>query len=110
MGGAGFSDGVYDLVGFKVTVKDGRATLDNGTLAGSVATLDQCVRNLTRLVGLPLHNAVQMASLNPVRAIGMSDKMGSVEAGKEANLIVIDNDVNVYLTMVNGQIVYNQIG
>jgi len=54
-----------------------------------------------------LHEAVQTASLNPARAIGVADRLGSVETGKDASLTVFDDQIDVQLTMVNGQIVYN---
>ncbi|HUH97702.1 MAG TPA: N-acetylglucosamine-6-phosphate deacetylase [Anaerolineales bacterium] len=109
MTGAGLNEGTYWLAGNEVTVKDGRATLKNGTLAGSIATLDQCVRNVHQLVGFPLHEAVKMASLNPARAMGLGDRLGTIQPGKVASLTVIDEDVHVYLTMVKGKIVYNNL-
>jgi N-acetylglucosamine-6-phosphate deacetylase len=109
MTGAGLKDGKYLLVGNEVTVKDGRATLANGTLAGSVATLNQCVRIVNKLAGYPLQEAVKMASLNPARAMGLADRLGAINAGKDASLTVIDEDVNVYLTMVKGKIVFNNL-
>lgn len=106
---AGLEDGQYNLVGNDVFVKDGHATLANGTLAGSIVTLNQCVRNVHQLAGYPLLDAVKMASLNPARAMGFADRLGAVSTGKDASLTVIDEDVNVYLTMVKGQIVYNNL-
>jgi len=107
MAGAGLSDGTYQLVGYPVQVKNGHATLENGTIAGSTATLDQCVRNMAHIVGAPLQQAVRMASWNPARAMGLTGITGSVEVGKPANLIVIDEQVRVYLTMVKGRVVYS---
>ena len=109
MAGAGMADGEYDLVGQHITLRQGKATLSDGTLAGSAATLNQCVRNVHQKVGLPLHQAVQMASLNPARAMGFADRMGSLTVGKDANLMIIDEDVNVHLTMVKGSVVYNRL-
>ncbi|HEY43183.1 MAG TPA: N-acetylglucosamine-6-phosphate deacetylase [Anaerolineae bacterium] len=109
MPGAGLDDGVYDLVGHEVTVKNGRATLKDGTIAGSTALLNQCVFNMTREVGVPLEHAVQMATLNPARAMGFEDRFGMVAEGKDASLTVIDEDVNVFLTMVKGEIVYQNL-
>ncbi len=106
---AGFKDGQYNLVGNEVFVKDGRATLSNGTLAGSIVTLNQCVRNVHQLAGSPLLEAVKMASLNACRAMGFADRLGAIYPGKDASLTVIDEEVNVYLTMVKGQIVYNNL-
>lgn len=109
MTGAALADGMYDLVGNAVQVKDGKATLANGTLAGSIATMDQCVRNANRLAGYPLLEAVKMASLNPARAIGVADRLGSISLGKDASLTVFDESVAVCLTMVKGKIVFNEL-
>jgi N-acetylglucosamine-6-phosphate deacetylase len=92
-----------------VTVKDGRATLANGTLAGSIATLNGCVANLINDVGLSLTEAINMASINPARAIGVDDRLGSIEKGKDASLIVIDELIDVSFAMVKGKIVYNNM-
>jgi N-acetylglucosamine-6-phosphate deacetylase len=109
MPGTGLPDGVYDLVGFKVTVKDGYANLPDGTIAGSTVLLNQCVHNINRFLNIPLNEAVKMASLNPARSMGFDDRLGRLAVGKEANLVVIDEDVNVYMAMVKGKIVYSQL-
>jgi N-acetylglucosamine-6-phosphate deacetylase len=106
---AGMKDGKYTLVGSEVFVKDGIAREADGTLAGSTATLNRCVRNVHQLAGIPLLEAVKMASLNPCRAMGFADRLGSIYPGKDASLTVIDEEVNVYLTMVKGQVVYNNL-
>jgi N-acetylglucosamine-6-phosphate deacetylase len=108
LAGAGLAQGQYDLLGGEVTVKDGRATLADGTLAGSVATLNQCVRNVHQQVGVPLAEAVKMASLNPARAMGFAGRLGSIAVGKDASLAIVDEQVQVYLTMVRGNIVYSR--
>ncbi len=109
MPAAGLPDGAYSLVGQQVLVKDGAARLLDGTLAGSTATMPHCVCTMHRDAGVPLHQALQMASLNPARVIGADKVTGSLQLGKKADLVVIDEDVNVYLTMVNGEIVYNRL-
>ncbi len=109
MAAAGLSDGEYGVVGQEVTVKDGQARLADGTLAGSTSTLNRCVRNVHQQVGVPLLEAVKMASLNPARAMGFADRLGSLAVGKDASLTVIDEQVNVYLTMVGGRIVYQDL-
>ncbi|MCG2768417.1 MAG: N-acetylglucosamine-6-phosphate deacetylase [Anaerolineae bacterium] len=109
MAGAGLGDGQYDLVGHTVTVKDGRATLPDGTIAGSTATLDDCVRNMHQKVGVPLVEAVKMASLNPARAMGLTASVGSIAVGREANLVVMDENVNVHATLVKGRVVYGSL-
>jgi N-acetylglucosamine-6-phosphate deacetylase len=106
MAGAGLPDGHYSLVGLEVTVEDGRATNADGTIAGSTGTMDLCVRNVNRLVNVPLPEAVKMASLNPARAIGLDSSLGSLEAGRSANLVVLDRDVNIHACAVNGRLVH----
>jgi N-acetylglucosamine-6-phosphate deacetylase len=70
--------------------------------------LSECVRNLNRQVGVPLPEAVKMASLNPARAMGLADRLGSIAIGKDASLTVVDEDMRVWLTMVKGKVVYSQ--
>lgn len=106
MAGAGLPDGEYDLVGQRVTVEDGKATLADGTIAGSAVTMDLCIRNLHREVGVGLLDAVKMASLNAARVLGMSNDLGSLRVGRKANLVVIDDELNVTMTVVEGDIVY----
>jgi N-acetylglucosamine-6-phosphate deacetylase len=67
------------------------------------------VHNITQLVGIPLREAVKMASLNPARAMGFASRLGSISPGKDASLAVIDDQANVYLTMVKGQVVYSNL-
>lgn len=109
MEAAGLPDGEYSLLGHEVTVKCGAARLQDGTLAGSTVLLNRCAANMNREVGVPLLDAVKMASLNPARVIGVSSRLGSLEAGKDASLAVVDEDMNVYLTMVRGDVVYNRL-
>jgi N-acetylglucosamine-6-phosphate deacetylase len=107
--GAGLPDGDYHFIGEHLTVRDGKATLDDGTIAGSTVQMNQCVRNLNQLVGATLQDAVQMASLNPARVIGEEKTIGSLEPGKWANLVVMDEKVNILLTIVKGRVVYNNL-
>ena len=109
MEAAGLPEGTYSLLGHEVTVKEGSARLADGTLAGSAALMNECVRNVHKDVEVSLANAVKMATLNPARAMGFSNRLGSIAVGKDASLAVIDEEVNVYLTMVKGEIVHNQL-
>ncbi|AEE90666.1 N-acetylglucosamine-6-phosphate deacetylase [Tepidanaerobacter acetatoxydans Re1] len=92
---AGLQDGEYTLGGQKVIVKDRQARLIDGTLAGSTLTLNQAVYNMVKMVGVPLQDAVRMASLNPARAIGIDRYKGSIEIGKDADLIIFDEELNI---------------
>ena len=103
---AGLADGTYDLMGRKVYVEGGCGKLADGTLTGGRALLCQCVRTMNQEVGVSLIDSVKMASLNPARAMGFTNRLGSISPNKAANLIVIDEDVNVDMTMVRGRIVY----
>jgi N-acetylglucosamine-6-phosphate deacetylase len=109
MAGAGLPDGTYDLVGQRVTVKDGHATLADGTISGSTILLNQCVHNINQQVGVSLLEAVKMASLIPARAMGFANRLGNIAVGKQADLTIIDQDVNVRMTIVRGRIVYSNL-
>lgn len=108
MPGAGLPDGTYTLLGQQVTIQNGKSLLPNGTLAGSTATLDACVRNMVKLAGVPFANAVRMASYNPAGVIGVDDHIGSLAPGKKANIAVFDKNLNVKMTFINGSPVYEE--
>lgn len=108
MPGAGLPDGTYSLLGQQVAVQNGKALLPNGTLAGSTATLDACVRNMVELAGVPFANAVRMASYNPAKVIGVEDNIGSLTPGKKANITIFDKNLNVKMTFSNGSLVYER--
>ena len=101
-------DGVYDLGGQEVYVKDGVARLIDGTLAGSVLTLNQAVRNFYECTDATLSEAIGMASLNPATSIKVSDRKGSLEIGKDADVILLDAEFNCHLTLVKGEVVYKR--
>src|SRR5262249_45310846 len=98
---AGLGDGVYEVWGDRISVTRGRTSLagdqttpmDQRTIAGSVATLDQCVSNIMRL-GVPLNEAVHMATLGPARAAGIDRDYGSIEVDKRADLILFEQDLS----------------
>jgi N-acetylglucosamine-6-phosphate deacetylase len=108
---AGMPNGRYEWTGGRTVVKeDNRVYVEGGTLAGSVAPMNFGVGHIVRSTGCLLAEAVKMASLNPALVIGAADRKGSLEPGKDADLVVIDEEVNVYLTMVKGQEVYRPDG
>ena len=100
---AGLTDGVYELGGQMVKVKNGVARLGTGTLAGSTLNLRTAVYNMVKYLDVPIHQAVKMASLNPAKAINIDDKLGSIEIGKKANLILFDRDINIKKRIINGK-------
>lgn len=91
---AGLSDGEYILSGQKVWVKNGIATLPDGTLAGSTLTLNRAIYNMVNEVGVSLRDAVKMATLNPAKALKLVGK-GSIEAGNDADLVIFDENINI---------------
>src|SRR5919198_4777510 len=88
------SDGSYALGGQEVYVRDGRASLGDGTLAGSTLTLDLAVRNAVHLCGVPVHDAVYMASTGPAQAIGWGDRKGQIRAGYDADFTILNTDLH----------------
>jgi N-acetylglucosamine-6-phosphate deacetylase len=98
---AGMPDGTYQLGPIQVEVKDGKCTMD-GKLAGSVLTMDRAVRNVTKFAGWSLQDAVRAATLNPARAVGLTQH-GQIVAGAEANFVVLSPDGEVRKTMVRGR-------
>ena len=107
--GAGLPDGVYSSIGQTITVKDGRATLENGTLAGSSAVLNQCVRNAHVLANASVKDAIRMATLNPAEVIHMQDELGVIATGRKADMILMDADFNVRMSMADGKVLYSNL-
>ncbi|HWG28794.1 N-acetylglucosamine-6-phosphate deacetylase [Actinospica sp.] len=100
---AGVGDGEYRLGSLTVQVRDGEARLTDGdSLAGSTLTMDNALRNAVRLAGVPLADAAVSASLTPARALGIADRVGSLETGKRADLVVLDEDLRVVSVMQKG--------
>jgi N-acetylglucosamine-6-phosphate deacetylase len=104
---AGLDIDSFIFVGKKVYYRDGKCVDENGTLGGSALTMIEAVKNTVNHVGLPLDEALRMATLYPATAIGVDQHFGTIEAGKIANLVIFDNNFNVLATVVNGQ--YEQI-
>jgi len=104
MNASGLGDGDFQVGGLEVAVKDGQARLkDSGALAGSVLTLNRAVGNVIRWTGLPVPQAVRMASLTPARVLGLDREIGSLEEDKLANLAVFDRDFNVIAAYIRGR-------
>lgn len=86
----GLDDGEYSLGGQAVTVRGNLATLHDGTIAGSATDLMSCLRTAVLKMGIPLESAVKAASSNPAKAIGIHGDRGSIEVGKVADCVVLD--------------------
>lgn len=103
---AGLPDGEYVLGGLPVFVQEGVARLSDGTLAGSTLTMDRAVKNFMEFTGCSLPEAVRCATLNPARLLGIDHRKGSLAVGKDADLVIFDEDLTVQYTILGGKIVY----
>ena len=104
MSAAGFGDGLYPLGPLQVRVENGVARLvEGGSIAGSTLTLDVAFRRAVTLNGLSLQRAAQVLSLNPAKQLGLDDRVGSLEPGKFADLVVLDADYRLVSVMRRGE-------
>lgn len=111
MRGAGMPEG-KSLLGSKknglpVIIEDGVAKLpDRSSFAGSVATADRLVRNMIQLAEVPLTEAIKMITTTPATLLGIHQQKGSLVAGKDADLVLFDENIHVSLTIVNGKVIF----
>lgn len=101
---AGLPNGEYESGGLKVFLKDGAARLADGTIAGSSATLLDCVKTAVKF-GIPFDDAVKMASETPANMLGI--KKGRIEQGYDADLLIVDNEINLKTVIINGEVFFN---
>lgn len=104
---AGRGDGAYHIWGETISVKNGRTSNASGNIAGSVATMFDAVK-LIGTLGVSEVEIAELASLNPARLLRLDSECGSIEEGKQADLVAFDEDGNVQLTIVGGEIVYER--
>ncbi|MFD3917502.1 N-acetylglucosamine-6-phosphate deacetylase [Streptomyces sp. NPDC058595] len=104
MDAAGFGDGVYQLGPLEVEVKDGVARLAvGGSIAGSTLTLDTAFRRAATIDRLPVGDIVRAIAANPAKLLGVDDRVGSLEAGKDADLVILDADFAVTGVLRKGE-------
>lgn len=113
MRGAGMPEGESVLgnlyTGLKVIIEDGVAKLpDRTSFAGSVATADRLVRNMIKMADVPLLDAVKMMSSTPARIMNVHDRKGSLTVGKEADIVIFDEDIKIRKTIIMGKVVYSK--
>lgn len=101
-------DGEYQLGGQAVYVKNGEARLIDGTLAGSTLLMNNGLRNVKNVLELSYEDTIDMATKNPALNLGIYDKKGSIKEGKDADFAVIDKDFNVYMTISEGNIIFEK--
>ena len=104
---AGLGDGVYEIWGEKISVNNGRTKNARGSIAGSVITMLDAMRSMLSL-GIAESDVARMASLNPARLLGIDRDYGSIEEGKRADLVALDDLKRVRLTIVGGRIAYSE--
>jgi N-acetylglucosamine-6-phosphate deacetylase len=100
----GLKDGQYSLGGQEVTVVGNKATLADGTIAGSATNLMQCMR-IAVSFGIPLTTAIKCAAVNPAKEIGIYDKYGSITPGKYANLVLLDQKLEIVKVFLKGAMI-----
>jgi N-acetylglucosamine-6-phosphate deacetylase len=103
---AGKGDGDYNIWGETISVKNGRTANKSGSIAGSVISMLDAVR-MMRSLGVSDVGVARMASSNPARLLGLADVCGSIEVGKRADLVALDADGNVGLTVVGGEVSFS---
>lgn len=113
MRGAGMPDGTSVLGSLKngrpVIIEDGVAKLpDRSAFAGSVATADRLVRTMIDVAEVSLPDAVKMMTLTPARIIGVADKKGAIDRGKDADIVIFDDRITIQATIVGGEVVYSR--
>lgn len=99
-------EGIWELGGRKVIVTNNCARTEDGSLAGSVLAMNKAVSNILKHTDLKINEAVNLASLNPARHIGIDKTKGSIAVGKDADMIVFDDELNVSFSISEGDIIY----
>ncbi|MFC4355238.1 N-acetylglucosamine-6-phosphate deacetylase [Chryseomicrobium palamuruense] len=98
----GLADGSYDLGGQQVAVANKKATLPGGVLAGSIISMIDEVRLMRSIISAPIEHLIQMASVNPARQIGVWNRKGSLTVGKDADFLLVDDELTLYATYCRG--------
>ena len=102
MEATGCADGEYQIAGNPVTVKDGKARTHDGAIAGSTLSMWEAVCNLRDFAATTLENAIYAATMAPAREIGLEDEIGSIEVGKRADLLVLEDDDTIGRILCGG--------
>lgn len=100
--------GKYQLGGQEVFVNGNEARLADGTLAGSTLYMNHALKNLSNVTGLEFTDIIDLATKNPAKNLNIYDSKGSINVGKDADFTVVDKDFNVYMTISNGNIIYQK--
>lgn len=104
MSAGGKEDGEYELGGQKVFVKDKQARLKDNTLAGSVLNLNDAVLNVSKYTDCSIPRLIRLVTLNPAKVLGIEDRKGSLETGKDADIAVFDEEMKIHMTIGKGKV------
>jgi len=107
MRGAGMEPGIWELGGQKTIADGNSARLSDGRLAGSLLGMNTAVYNIMQHTNLKIHEAVGLGSINPARLIRMNQSKGSIEVGKDADIVIFDESLNVERTILEGRTIYS---
>ena len=102
------ADGISELGGQEVIVKNGEARLKNGALAGSILKMNDAIKNLVLKCDVAFTDAIDFATINPAKNLKIDDVTGSIEQGKNADLTVLDSNFNVLITIREGNVVFQK--
>lgn len=108
MRAAGMDEGQYDLGGQRVLVKNGSARLENGTLAGSILGINTALKNFRKNTGVSIEDAVKTVTQNPARLLSMENSIGSLEKGRNADIVIFNHEFDIKYTIVGGHVVYKE--
>ncbi|OOE14014.1 N-acetylglucosamine-6-phosphate deacetylase [Fictibacillus arsenicus] len=104
----GLGEGTYTLGGQQVTVKNGRAYLADGTLAGSILSMNDAVKNMMKFTNCSIADIVKITSVNAAKELNIYDKKGSLSKGKDADITVLTDDYDVFMTFCRGELAYRR--
>lgn len=103
----GLELGTYNIGERVITKSETKATLPNGTLVGSILTLNNAVKNLITICGATLNEAVNTVTFNPASYLGLENEIGQIKKGNFADILIFDENINILKTFVNGKLIYN---
>ncbi len=104
----GLPDGIYEEVDQTIILKNNSCYLEDGTLAGSVLSMNQAIKNIINFTNVSLIDAINFATINPAINLKLDHMIGSIQEGKLADFAIIDNELNVYMTIKEGKIIYQK--
>ncbi len=104
----GLENGVYQIGERTIQKSDKTATLPNGTLVGSILTLNVAIRNMLKYCNCNLYEAINTVTLNPAKYLGIENEIGQIKKDNKADLVIINSNIDVEMTFINGKLKYNK--